>query len=360
MLTTFAKGGTVTLHKYTVDVAMAKISLKKISAAAGVTPSTASRIINNIPGYNFAPATVEKVLAVAERFGYRPNQLYRSVFSGRTQSVGLLMPLGNFYCEVARGAHDRLLEDGFASLMGINAQDFDNPSDSNEMRIIRRLLEHRVDGFIMRPTLDGATDMHFQEIIGLGLPLVAVDRRVNSSYPDFVGSDDIAGGRLAADYLLNLGHRDIVHLTGDLQCSSYCDRAMGFEQEVLERGGNLQTIIGGDDGEVQRIRLLFGREKRPTALFVRDDGHAMRAAEVLQDMGLRIPGDVSIIGYGNDPGGTYFRPHLTTIEQYPYRIGCRAAEVFLERLREGVGHVRREIMLPVELVERGSCRALRG
>ena len=338
------------------------ISLKQLSAEAGVTPSTASRILNNRPGYSFSDETVRKVMAVAKRSGYRPNQLYRSVFTGATMSVGLIINMDDFNDAIARGAHDQLLENNYATLLGLNQIDFDRPDDSQEIKIIHRLLEHRVDGFIIRPTLDNADNQHFQEIINRELPLIAVDRRVKAPYADYVGSDDDAGGRLAAAYLTDLGHHNIVQFPGNLACSSLRDRAAGFEAEILKRGGTLQTLLMQCDEEVTaKAGIVFSRPQLPTAVFCGNDMIASLIYDILAERRLRVPEDVSVLGYGNQGLSNFLRPRLTTIDQQPYQLGRQAAAMLLRRIADNQAPYThgQTYLAPVKLLERDSCRALK-
>ncbi len=338
-----------------------KLSLKDLGQLAGVTPTTASRIINAKPGYTYNPVTIQRVLELAKTHGYRPNQLGRSVFGGRSMSAGVIMPSYDFYSRVILGVHDRLLDSGYAAVTGFNENDFDDPAKSIERKIIHRLLEHRVDGFIMRPTLDNAGNEQFEEILKLKLPLVVIDRTVSCERADSVGTDDVAGGRLAARHLLELGHKRIVQFVGDLQVNPLHDRAEGFEQEIMERGLGLQTVMLRDPKDsLLKVRQVFSRniKERPTAAFFWNDFAAVGAYDALAELGLRIPRDVSILGYGNLHLGNYLRPRLSTIEQEPYQMGCKAAEIFLERLESRAEGPGRKILLPVKLLQRESTAAI--
>jgi DNA-binding LacI/PurR family transcriptional regulator len=335
-------------------------SLKQVSELAGVTQSTACRILNRNSDYSYAEETVRRVFRVAREQGYRTNQIYRSVFTGKTRSAGVVTSVGGFYSEAVRGIHDRLLESGYAVVMGINVRNYDDRVASEEEAIIRRLNEHRVDGFILRPTRDDATDEHFREIIDARVPLITIDREVNSQYADYVGSDNVAGGRIAAGHLADLGHTSVVQFAGNQQCSAYRERASGFETEMIERGCNVQTATcRGVDEVRQKCGLLFKRRDRPTAAFCAQDSYAAAVYEVLLTMGLGIPEDVSVIGFGDDMLGEHLRPKLTTIDQHPYRIGVKAAELFLSRVDGPSDKKRRRhaVIVDVDLVERDSCRA---
>jgi LacI family transcriptional regulator len=273
----------------------------------------------------------------------------------------LITRAAGFYGELNRGVHDRLLQDGYATIIGINDQDYDDPGDSVEEKIIHRLNEHRVDGFILRPTLDNATDEHFREIIDMHVPLVTFDRKVKSDYADFVGSDDVAGGRRAAIYLSELGHRNVVQFAADQRVSSYRDRTMGFEAEMIERGCTIQTIFCDTPENIaQKCRLIFTRASHPTAVFCSSDQLGAIVIQELKKLNLTIPDDLSVMGYGNEHMGEYLEPKLTTIDQRPYEMGLAAAELFLERMQEAPGktHKKRTILIDVDLIERESCRNL--
>jgi len=335
------------------------ISLRRVSELAGVTQCTASRILNKKPGYNYADATIRRVFETARECGYRTNQLYRSVFTGKTKSAGLITAPGTFYSEISLGIHDRLLTDDFAILLGLNCNDFDTPSASIEEKIITRLNAHRVDGFIIRPTLDDATDKHFQEIIDLELPLITIDREVVSNYADHAGSDNVEGGRMAARYLSDLGHSNIVQFVIQQQCTTFRNRALGFESELLERGCLVQTATGANLEEIKhKCRLIFSRPKRPTAIFCGNDTQALVIYTELEKLNLRIPDDVSIIGFGNEECGKLIKPGLTTIDQNPYLIGKSAAELFLQRIEEVCkpDRKRQVCYIALKLVERNSCQ----
>lgn len=334
------------------------ISLREVSELAGVTKTTASRILNKNTKFKYAEATIKRVFDIANKHGYRPNQLYRSAYTGKTKSAGIISTAGHFYSQITKGVHDRLLEGGFATVIGINEFHYDNPTDSLEKKIIHRLHEHRVDGFIMRPTLDNATDEHFSEIIEMNVPLITVDREVRSEYADFVGSDNIKGGKLAAAYLAELGHKHIAQFTGDQECSTFRDRASGFETEMIKRDCIVQTVTNKDNNElIEKSKLLFSRTNHPTAVFCTNDLQASIIYDVLRKLNLRIPEDVSVIGFGNEVMSSYLYPKLTTIDQNPWQIGVAAAELFFERLDEPHHevHSKKTILIDVELLKRESC-----
>jgi LacI family transcriptional regulator, galactose operon repressor len=338
-----------------------KISLKQVSELAGVTQCTASRILNRNPKYRYAEKTVERVFKIAKENGYRTSQLYKSLFSGKTKSAGVISSNDGFYTRITRGIHDRLLKSGYATVMGLNSNDFDDPQNSLEKKIIHRLNEHRVDGFIIRPTLDNATDEHFKEIIEMNVPLITIDRKVNSKYADYVGSDNTKGGRLAAQHLLKLGHTNIIQFNGIQTCSAFKERASGFENEIIVQGVIPQSITcENNDDMIKKCELIFSRKDHPTAVFCSSDALAGELYKLLNKFNLKVPDDVSIIGFGDQIFAKYFNPLLTTIDQQPYEIGVKAAELFVERIEEEADkeHQHKEVLVDVKLIKRDSCRAI--
>jgi LacI family transcriptional regulator len=338
-----------------------KISLKRVSELAGVTQSTASRILNQNPKYKYAEETVKLVFDVARENGYRTSQLYRSVFTGKTKSVGVITSIGSFYNEIVGGIHDRLLKDDHAILMGINNRDYDDDLESIEQQIISRLNRQRVDGFILRPTADDASNAHFKDIIDMNVPLITIDRKVKSPFADYVGSDNVSGGKKVAEYLAELGHTNIVHFAGPGSVSSYRERATGLESELIKRGCIIQTISHCSLAEYQeKCKMLFSRENRPTAAFCSNDNFAKVVYEVFRGLGLRIPEDVSVIGYGNQEVCDLLSPKLTSVDQAPHEIGVKAAELFFERSEKMESEKRTpiEVLVDVAIKERESCKRI--
>jgi len=336
-----------------------RITLGELSEIAGVTKCTASRILNRNKNFKYAEATVKRIFKIAEENGYRTSQLHKSLFSGKTMSAGIISTnSGSYYSNITRGIHDRLLENNFATLIGINTNNFDDPLDSTEKKVIHRLHEHRVDGFILRPTLENATDKHFKEIIDMKVPLVTFDRKANSEYADYVGSDNEAGGGLAARHLLDLGHINIIQFAGNPACSAYRERSAGFEDELIKQGHIPQTVTCNSNNISAKSEAIFSSKNYPTAVFCHTDAMAGEVYKVLHKLGLKIPEDVSIVGFSNQSCANYLIPELTTIDQQPYKIGDKAAELFLTWINEDPEekHQQQEVLIDVQLIKRDSCQ----
>ena len=333
------------------------VSLRDVARAVGLSAMTVSRALRD--DGTVAGPTRRRVLAAAARPRYRPNLLMHGVRTGRSRTVGVVVPASTpFLAGILQGIHDALDAADYAMLVAWNPLHFAAPANRAERRHIRRLLERRVDGLILRPTHDAATDDDFREVRKEGLPLVVVDRELPGVRCDFAGTDDEAGARMAADHLLALGHRRLGHLAGPQAVSTARLRRRGFERAVAAfgRGASCRTVEGHDFRGLrdEALRLLRA-SPRPTAVFCANDDAATSLYESADALHLRIPQDLSVVGFADLPVASMLRPALTTVRQDPVRIGREAVRLLLARCASGAprnGPV--AVRLEPELVVRGS------
>ena len=342
------------------------VSLGDIAAEAGVTVATVSRILNAKNPERFSKETRERIAEVARRLKYRPNLAASGVRSGRTQTVGVMVPGDGafFYPPMIGGIHDVLAEQNYAALLSWNREDIAASGSDKELQIIHRMVDRRVDGIILRPTHDDVSDMYFREVWDRGIPLVAVDRALPGVRCDFVGTDDADGGRQAARHLLGLGHRRLGQLAGPERVSTSRDRRHGFEEVVADfgDGATYTTLECPLFHKVYREAMdLLQRTPRVTAVFCASDEAAAELYEAAAELGLRIPRDLSVVGFADLLVATYLRPQLTTLRQDPYQIGQKAAQLLLERLgHEFQARESLNVRVKTELVVRGSTAPVKG
>jgi LacI family transcriptional regulator len=198
-------------------------------------------------------------------------------------------------------------------------------------------------------------DVHFQEIWQRHIPLVTVDRET-TTHADHVGTDEEVGGRLAAEHLLSLGHKRVVHVTFPHRTGNVLRRADAFTKR-MEKGGAEVELVGGQlDDLVQPLKETLSRtSNRPTAVFAATDPMATKVYGVAASLGMKIPDDLSVIGYADFPFARDLVPPLTTVRQDPYQMGRIAAQLLLDRILErAAGEPSKRIHLAPELVVRGS------
>lgn len=336
-------------------------SLQKIADASGVSVSTVSRVL--LKRSNVSPTTRDRVVEVAKQMRYRPNMLVRGMQTGHTGTVGVMMQIRDaFYARVYEGIHDTLVaEDQVPILVWSQcASGTETHGGTGELDQIHRLVDRRVDGVILVPVEDAASDEYLHEIWDRNIPLIAVDRALPHSKADFVGNDDRQIGRLAAEHLLGLGHRRLGHLAGALFTSPGRDRREGFTQAVSELDNASCVVIEEPDfvsGQQAALDMLQ-RPDRPTAIFAANDHLALGIFDAAANLGLRIPHDLSVIGCGDFIFGRSLRPALTTIDQRPNVIGRHAASLLLKRKSESTDSPDptdpTQIRVEGELVQRAS------
>ena len=310
----------------------AKPNIRQVAQASGVSTITASRAISGRA--NVAEATRKRVLAVAQRLKYRPNRLVSAVMGGRTRTVGVMVPIGSwFQAQIIRGIHDTLAEHGHLPIIHFHGDGPGAMRDAAELDFLQRLLEHRVDGIIFIPSDESVPQNYLREVWERGLPLVAVDRRLARTNADFSGTDDQAGGRMVAEYLVSLGHRRIAHITGESWVSTYLDRRRGFEEAIRGRTDvayQCVACVKSDCGTIAKSLLMA--PDPPTAIFAASDGMAARVYMAAEALGLRIGGDLSVVGFADLIEVQGLRPRLTTVHQDAVEIGANAARLLLDRL----------------------------
>lgn len=333
------------------------VTIKDVARESGVNVSTVSRALSG--GYGVHRETRQQVMAVAARLNYRPNRVARGLVTGRSHSLALVVSdiRNPFFAEVARGAEDAARAANCDLILCNGDLDADK-----QMGYVRSLLEKRVDGILMN-SADFLSRKQQQELASCGVPIVLLNRAAPRGLFSTVHADNEAGGRLAAEYLLSLGHRRIAQLTGPRRHGNMTDRARGFNAVLQERGAAEPVTLHGAmsfAGGWELTRALLERHSRCTSIFAANDMMAFGAARAIWEAGKRVPDDISLIGFDNLEISMVLHPPLTTIHQPKYETGCAAVEILLRLAKTGEHPVAEHRLLGVKLIERQSCRRLRG
>ena len=341
---------------YTSDVAtkrqkkLRRVSHQDIAREAGVSRVTVSLVLAGKD--QTSEETRKRVMEVAERLRYRPNLLVQGMQTGRSHSIGVIMPASmHFHGQVARGIHDELVTHNYVPI-----QLWTNPrtdTKDTELEQIHRLVDRRIDGVIIFPLDVSVPDVHFQEIWQRHIPLVTVDRET-TTHADHVGTDEELGGRLVGEHLLALKHKRFAHVTFPHRTGNVFRRGEAFREVVEKVGGKCEILQGAAEELVAKIRQLLMRTDRPTAVFASTDPMAMQVYSAAASIGLKIPQDLSVIGYADFPFASDLWPPLTSVRQDPYQMGRKAASMLLDRILDRGSDTPKRIHLKPELIIRGS------
>jgi LacI family transcriptional regulator len=279
-----------------------------------------------------------------------------SLVTGRSHTLALIVAdiRNPFFAELARGAEDAARAGG-CDLVLCNS----DLSADKQMEYVHSLLEKRVDGILMNSVAE-FTRSQQERLEATGVPIVMLNQSAASKSFSTVSADNRAGGALAAEYLLRLGHRKIAHLTGPRHHGNMTDRARGFLQALKESGKDPSvTVLHGENsfaGGHALAQKLLDKTPDVTAIFAGNDLMAFGTARAIIEAGRAVPDDVSLIGFDNLEFASVLHPPLTTIHQPKYEIGRAAAEILLRLARDKGSAAPEHRILGVELVERQSCR----
>jgi LacI family transcriptional regulator len=325
----------------------------EVAALAGVSKSTVSNVVRGVDGVSIE--TRERVLAAIERLGYRPNALARQFVQQRTTMLGVLVgDLDNpFYAEMAKLIERWAFHHGYTAM-------FCNIEGEDELAVagVETLLEQRVAGIVFLAFFGRSPEI--EELLRRRVPVVFVGLR--EEWGDSVAVSDAAGARLATEHLIALGHRRIVYLTTPA-VERRADRARhaGY-RDALRRAGlqhspPVRWAPGFDEatiaGKPVALTDVLMSPERPTGLFVSNDLGAIALQEFIDVHGLRVPDDVSLVGFDNVSLSGLARISLTTVAQPLDELARLGVERLVDRIEHRAGR-QRTTTVPVELVVRGS------
>ena len=329
------------------------VSIKDIARVAEVSHSTVSRALHDSP--LISQETKARVQHIARQMGYSPSGIARSLVTKRTQTLGLVVTTiaDPFIAEVVQGIEEHALDAGYSVILCQSQSDPDR-----ELAAVEILREKRVDAIIVTASRLGSLYLPLLE--SLSIPIVLINNQQDGRYVYSVSTDNLRGGQMAADHLLELGHTCLGYVGGPEWSAQSSQRLAGVRRALRARGIALDPAhTASGDGRCQGGREamaeILRQPKMPTAFLCYNDLTAVGAMGAARQAGLRVPDDLSIMGYDDIAQASYVVPALTTIRQRMSEMGSRAAGMAL-RLLDGEQAVE-DILVPVELVERESCAA---
>lgn len=332
-------------------------NLKKVAKHAGVSIATVSRVINNAE--NVKPDTKAKVQRAIKKLNYYPNRVAQRLRSKRRKNklIGLVLPdiQNPFYVDVIRGVEEFAYKNDFAVMIGNFGQD-----EKKEKLYLEILRSEEVDGFIVAPS--HGNNKSITELIEKEYAVVCIDRGLPNINVDVVKVDNKKGAFNAIEYLIKLGHTKIAHITGHPQIQTTLERIAGYEEAMNLYGVEIdEKLIKSRNSDYHSgavlMEELLDLDHPPTAVFTANNLLTLGALETIHKKGLKIPEDISIIGFDDMYWSMSLNPPLTAVKQSGGEIGKRAAELLLQRISEP-NRSNINLILSTELKIRKSCQKL--
>lgn len=328
------------------------VTLDQVAEAAGVSPSTVSRILNGTA--SVSPAKQASVDEAIKRLGFRPNPVARGLAGGRTLSIGVLTQTisSPFYGEALHGIETRLDAAGYIPLFVSG-----HWQEAEERKALEALMSRRVDGLIV---LAGSLSNQALQQYAKAVPMVVLGRELKGPQLFSFGFDNQAGALLATRHLVDCGHTRIAYIAGDPVHQDALDRHAGYKAALKQAGLKLDPslVVMGDYTEAAgllAVNRLLDAGNPFTAIFAANDQMAIGAALGLYRRGVRVPDDVSLVGFDDLAPAKFAIPPLTTVRQSVYEMGDQAASAMLDLLR---GEAPQVALPPPQLVPRESTRRL--
>ncbi|UFH53519.1 LacI family DNA-binding transcriptional regulator [Spirosoma sp. KNUC1025] len=328
-----------------------------IARQLNLSNATVSRALTGHPHVN--ADTRRRVLELAEQLNYQRNQVAISLLTNQTHTVGIMVPefISYFFPKVIIGAQEALAEAGYNVVICHS-----NESYETEVTNARALLASRVDGLIVSHTKETRNFDHFRQFQRQGTPVVFFNRVCEDMDVSKVVVDDYAGAFEAVEHLILTGRRRIAHLAGPNTLPNSRNRLNGYRDALLRHGIPIeQDLIISYDLTLEKANIyvnhLLNLAQPPDALFAINDPTAIEALTVIKGRGLRVPDDVAVVGFSNDPLAALVEPGLTTVVQPVHEIGQQAARLLVEQLTDrDVDVAPKTVILPTYLVVRGSTQ----
>lgn len=306
-----------------------------IAVALKLSPATISRALNN--GTNVKAETKKRVVDMAEKLGYRRNLMASSLRNNKTHTIGLMVPRISmaFHAAVITTIQNELHKHGYNLIICQS-----NDSLALEKELAGIMFSSRVDALIVACTLQTEDFSHFDIFVKNDIPLLFYDRVPTQPYDaTIVKGDDFRGGYLATQHLLELGCKNIAHISGPLTSNLYIDRFAGYKKAFAQYDMPLNNDLIfhqelSHENARKAMEIMFEGAIKPDAIFTANDTSAIAALEYAREHNIAVPEDLKIVGYSNDSRTEIVRPSITTIEQFPTLVGDKVVEELLKKLIE--------------------------
>lgn len=334
-------------------------TLKAIAKQLGVSVTTVSRALNGkAEQYGISKKTEEAVLRAAKKLHFSPDPVARGLRLNQTLSIGLLIPdIANpYFAEIAKNVEMAARRGGYSVIL------CDSQENTNlEVESLALLRGRKVDGLVIAPV--GQSARHLEELQDGGLPVVVIDRHFPRLKLPYVVSDNYKGALEATNHLIDHGHRTIACVQGLARTSPNRDRVRGYQASLKKHGiaADASLVVGSGFGEENgyvHAKLLLKKKRDITAILALSNLIALGILRALSEDRLKVPGDISIICFDDQPYCAYLNTPMTTVDQDNEQMGQIAVRLLLEQIQSPGKPTGAGIMLPTRLIERASVKRL--
>jgi LacI family transcriptional regulator len=336
-------------------MAKEKATIHDIARKLNITASTVSRALNDNP--RISEETKKAVLKAARKLNYQPNHIAAALRNGKSNIIGIIVPNVDrtFFSSVVRGIEEIANQSKYNVMICQTYDDYDK-----EVATVDALLNARVDGIIVSHGKATQDFSHFMKIKERGIPLILFDRSNDELQVSQVLIDDYLGAFRATEHLIQQGCKRIAHFTNTLKISIYKERLRGYKDALTANGIKydsslvIESNMQLEDGRNSMLQLLKLKQL-PDAVFSASAFGIMGALQICNEKGIKVPQQIALVGFSNEPFTSFTEPAITTVEQHSMRIGNAAAQIFLKETTAGAdGIVPQKIVLTPDLIVRAS------
>lgn len=332
-----------------------RTTIKDIADILKISAAAVSKALHDDP--RISSKTKEAVRKVAKELNYQPNHLASALRRGKSNLVGVIVPRtnSNFFSSVIQNMEEVLNKEGYNIIMTQSNESFKKECDN-----IDTLLFTQVDGIIASMANETISLDFYEKIKSKGIPLILFDRGENDLNVDYIGIDDYASSHMIVEHLIAQGCKRIAHIGGYKHTRIFNNRIRGYVDAIKKNNLPLddklliESSLTKEDGRAKMIQLL-SLDERPDAVYVAGDYAALGALQVLKENKIKVPSEIALVGFGNEPFTSLISPTITSVEQHSSEIGKLAAKTFLNRIKEPIlKQTLNKIILDAELIVRDS------
>ncbi|MDO3694327.1 LacI family DNA-binding transcriptional regulator [Wenyingzhuangia sp. chi5] len=332
-----------------------KTTIYDIAKKLNITAATVSRALNKNP--KISDATKELVLKTATEMNYEQNKLAQALKNGKSYNVGVIVSRidSNFFASIIRGIEEELFNHGYHVIICQT-----NNNEKMEAENINTLLNAQVDGILMSiSNINIDKNIMFKKLLNKKIPLLFFDRKKSIPGISSITIDDFSAGYKATQHLIDEGCKRISHLSVDRNFEIFRDRFLGYKQALsdnnipFDESLVIETKSNIEAGK-EATKKLLKLQNPPDAIFSSSDFSALGAIQELKSQGIKIPQEVCVVGFSNEPFTKFMELSISSIDQSPVEMGKTTARVFIQQIKNKEKHVEQKVVLEPKLIIRKS------